>query len=134
MNYLNKKCIAVIILSLFVISCAGHKVTFKEAAYKTLSAAATSYEQTMSALGDYYRQGKISEKEKAEIIEAANAYWSSYHSAVLAFEVYERFNTMGGEQDKVKARQELDSALKDLNNALFELLKISNKYLARLKN
>ena len=134
MNKMNKKNFALVIfLCLFYMSCAGHKPTFKETAYKTLSAAATSYEQTMLALGDYYKQGKISEETKDKIIEAANVYWSAYHSAVLAFEVYERSITMEGEQNKVKAKQQLDAALNDLNKALLNFLEMSNDYLSRLK-
>jgi len=126
--------VAILLCCFFVVSCAHkQKPTFKQAAYKTLTAAATSYEQTMSALGDYYKRGKISEATKNKIIEAANVYWGAYHSAVLAFEVYERSNTLEGSADKVEAEQKLQKALAELNQALFKFLELSNEYLSRLK-
>ena len=121
-----------LIMTLIQMSC-SHTPTAREVAFKTLSTAATSYEQTMTALGDYYKQGKISEETKDKIIEAGNIYWSAYHSAVIAFEVYERSNQIGSGVDRAKLKAEMDVALNELNMALLEFLQIADNYMRRLR-
>ena len=126
------KLVVGLIIATFIIGC-SHQLTTREVAFKTLSAAATSYEQTMTVLGDYYRQGKISEDTKDKIVAAGDVYWGAYHSAVIAFEVYERSNQIDGNADKAKLKADMDVALNELNMALLEFLQIADDYMHRLK-
>jgi hypothetical protein len=106
------------ILSLLVSSCAVNQATYEQNVYKGLNMAATTYESTMETIGEAYKKGMISEPMKEKIIEKANIYWKTYHSAVLAYEIYLRQKTT---DNKLK----LDGLVQNMNNALVEFLEIS---------
>lgn len=123
----------VIGLLLITSACRGTSPSVSEVAFKTLSTAATSYEQTMKALGDYYKQGKISEETKEKIISAGEVYYGAYHSAVIAFEVYQRAGDLKTAADKAKLRADLDTALLELSNTLSEFLVAADSYIKEIK-
>jgi hypothetical protein len=62
--------------------------SFDQNAYKSLRIAKTSYDTTLSALGDLYKAGKLSEAQKDNIIKVAKVYFVAYQAAVRAYEVY----------------------------------------------
>lgn len=68
-----------------LIGCA----TFTANSYKALSAAAVTYDTTMKSAADLYKQGKVTDEQKAKIVEIGNYYWAAYHVAVDALAAYE---------------------------------------------
>jgi len=63
-----------------------------ENSYKTLATAGVTYDQTMRAVADAYKQGLINESQKAEIMEIAQKFHRAYHAAVDALEEYKKGN------------------------------------------
>jgi ABC-type glycerol-3-phosphate transport system substrate-binding protein len=76
--------VVLVLMTLLLAGCA----TFDQNTYKSLNIAKVTYTQTMSALGDAYKAGKISEAQKDVIIKVANVYYVAYNAAVKAYEVY----------------------------------------------
>ncbi len=100
-----------IILSFMTFGCAHQQQTPEQIGYKTLSTAAEVYETTMSAMSDLYKQGKLSESDKDKVVEVAKIYWSTYHSATLAMDVWMRTKNA---DDKIV----LDKAIAELTAAI----------------
>jgi hypothetical protein len=104
--------IALLILS----SCAT--TSFKDSSFKALNMAASTYEGTMETIGDAYKKGMIDESTKENIIKKADVYWKAYHSSVIIYEIYIR-------QETPENKQKLVDNLDEMNNALIELLEVS---------
>ena len=113
--------LAIIIL---LCSCAVNTASYEKNIYKVLNMAATTYESTMETIGDAYKRGLIDDSAKEKIIEKANIYWKSYHSAVLAYEMYIR------QKDNL-SKNRLDKYVKEMDDALFEFLEISQSNLSQ---
>jgi len=110
------------IASCLLISCAVNTATYEQNVYKGLNMAATTYESTMETIGEAYKKGLIDEKTKEKIIQKADIYWKTYHSAVLAYEIYMRQKTTAN-------KDRLDTIVKSMDNALVEFLEISQENL-----
>jgi ABC-type glycerol-3-phosphate transport system substrate-binding protein len=100
-----------VLMALLLAGCA----TFDQNAYKSLNTAKITYTQTMSALGDAYKAGKISVAQKDAIIKVANVYYVAYNAAVKAYEVYHANQT-------VTNQDQLIALLNDAAAKLGELL------------
>ena len=120
----------IIIISIFIsvillASCATTTTqSYEKNVFKALNMAATTYENTMETIGDAYKKGMISESVKASIIEKANIYWKTYHSAVLSYEIYLR-------QKNDTSKAKLENAMKNMNSALVQFLQISQSNLEK---
>lgn len=108
----------ILFLTISIISCASSTVTFKDNTFKSLSMAASTYEETMTTIGEAYSKGIIDENEKELILETANVYWKAYHTTVISFEIYSRQQTPTNKTNVINNLQSLD-------NALIELLLVS---------
>lgn len=74
--------------------------TFEKNAYTSLSAARTTYTQSMLAIQDLQRQGKLTQADAKKIYPVAAAYYNAYLSSVAAFEVYRKTKSTA-DQDKL---------------------------------
>ena len=110
--------VLVLLLFLFSFACAH----FVENSYKTLATAGVTYDQTMRAVADAYKQGLINESQKAEIMEIAQKFHRAYHAAVDALEEYKKGNLDQAEvEEKVLAvSQILDELLEKVKPLIRE--------------
>lgn len=117
MNKLKKRMSVVVVFLVMAIFIMAGCASFTGNAYKTLTTSATVYESTMAAAGDAYKQGLITDEDKAKIISIADKYWTAYHASVIALEVYERTKSTA---NKSKA----EAALVEVSRVYGELLSI----------
>ena len=85
------------------------------AAYKTLSAAASSYDLAMTAIGQLYRDGWIGEEEKAKAIDVGHKFRAAYETACDALTVWAAASEAGAEA-------KFNTALNEMNGALVRFL------------
>jgi len=96
---------------LLAFSCAN----FTRDAYRTLTLGQQSYDATLSAMGDLYREGKVTETQKDKAIELGRAYKLAHNGAVEALTVYEE---QGGSDNKDAYLKAAEAASKALANLL----------------
>ena len=82
-----------IILILGLVACAS----FTRDAYRTLTVSQQTYDTTLSVMGDLYREGKITEAQKAQAIDIGRAYKLAHNEAVASISLYEE---KGGQANK----------------------------------
>lgn len=82
-----------IILIFGLIACAS----FTRDAYRTLTVSQQTYDTTLSVMGDLYREGKITDKQKNQGIEIGRAYKLAHNEAVASLTLYEE---KGGQANK----------------------------------
>jgi hypothetical protein len=108
---------SILLLSLAISACAT--VSFERNAVNVLSNAATVYENAMPVIGDLAKKGLLSDEERTAALQAGLIFWSAYHEAELALEVYHATKT-------AEAEAKLETALKalaDRMGAFYEVLK-----------
>lgn len=106
-----------VVLFAAIVSCA----TFKQNAYSTLYTAGVAYDTALTVAGDLYKQGKVTEAQKVEIIKYANPFYASYHAAVDAFEVWNKTQTTTDQSKLVTALKEILPKLTNLKDYLTRL-------------
>ena len=106
-----------VVLFAAIASCA----TFKQNTYTTLYSAGVTYDTAMSVAGDLYKQGKVTDAQKAEIIKYANPFYSAYHGAVDAFEVWNKVQTVESKDKMVTAMLEMMKKAASLKDYLARL-------------
>jgi ABC-type glycerol-3-phosphate transport system substrate-binding protein len=106
--------LVLMLMALLLAGCA----TFDQNAYKSLNTAKITYTQTMSALGDAYKAGKISEAQKAVIIKVANVYYVAYNAAVKAYEVYHNNPTVTNQDQLIALLTDAAAKLGELTPLL----------------
>jgi len=82
-----------LLVVLALVACA----TFTRDAYRTLTVSQQTYDTTLSVMGDLYREGKVTEAQKAKAIELGRAYKLAHNGAVTALVRYEE---QGGQASK----------------------------------
>jgi hypothetical protein len=82
-----------LLVVLALVACA----TFTRDAYRTLTVSQQTYDTTLSVMGDLYREGKVTEAQKAKAIELGRAYKLAHNGAVAALVRYEE---QGGQANK----------------------------------
>lgn len=82
-----------LLVVLALVACA----TFTRDAYRTLTVSQQTYDTTLSVMGDLYREGKVTEAQKAKAIELGRAYKLAHNGAVTALVRYEE---QGGQANK----------------------------------
>lgn len=85
---MNKRKSLFLFVSLVVLMFSFACATVDKTSYKTLYVSQTTYDTTMTMLGDLYKQGKITEKQKQKIIDKAKKYKEAHNLAVNAFLKY----------------------------------------------
>lgn len=120
-------------LVMFMVQGCGHtpsdpqqtpQQSFITGTYKTLKAAATTYETTYAALSDLYKQELLSVESRDKAIEYGNHFWTAYHSAVDLLFSYAK--TMKAE-DEAK----LNVAVIEVSKLLGVFLEYAGPYLAK---
>jgi uncharacterized membrane protein YciS (DUF1049 family) len=79
--------IYIMVLALFLVACAtlqNKQVT----AYKVLASTASLYDSSMKSLATLYAQGLITDEEKIQAIKAAEIFWTAWHEAKIACEIW----------------------------------------------
>ena len=83
-----------VVLLAFILGCA----TFTRNAYRTLAVSQQTYDATLSALGDMYKQGMLSDEHKDKAVELGTLYKAAHNSAVQALLQYESNPTPDNKQ------------------------------------
>jgi len=109
--------VTVCIIGLFMAGCAS----FTKNTYRALSVAKETREVGLSSMGDLYRQGKITEEQKDEIIKVGNEYRDAYLIAVDALVAYV---TTEKAEDKTK----LQTAMREFSTVSIKLTQLLQKY------
>jgi hypothetical protein len=112
---------AMVILLLFVVSCAGN---FQKNSYRGLGTMSVSYDVALKSAADLHGKGFISDEGKAEIIKHANSYKDAHNSAVQAFQDYLNAPAEQKETKEGQAKLAMQASL----NVYQELLGILTKY------
>ncbi len=105
-----------------LVSCA----TFSKDSYRTLSVSAETYHAAMSSMGDLYRQGLISEEEKAKAVELGSYFKAAYNAAIDANQAYLKV-------DSDQNRDKVTAALIEYSKVLGKVLEYINAVMAKAK-
>jgi hypothetical protein len=128
MKMVTKKAMRIVTLAIVVIAllagCGGNAASWKKHAYDGLYAAMETYESTRAAL-NALPDGKISEKDKQKIEEAAKAYRDAYHLAIDSIILYDQ-GIIGGEtiDEKIAAAAKLFT---EFLNAVIPYLEVKHE-------
>lgn len=114
------KLAAVLLLIVALAACAS--VTFTRDAYRALAAAGSTYDMAMKSAGSLYKEGKIHDQQKAQIISVAGKYRLAYFTAIDALAAYEKNRT-----GTTKTNAEM--AILSYQDALADLVKLINEFL-----
>jgi hypothetical protein len=71
----------------------------EQTTYSTLAISQTTYETTLSIIGDLYKQGKVPETKKDEIVAKAKEYKKAHNLTVEAFILYKQSEEIAKEKD-----------------------------------
>lgn len=74
-----------VLLAMFVVSC----TTLVRDGYRALSVSQQTYDSTLSALGDLYHQGMLTESQRDTAIKYGRLYRAAHNEAVTALLAYE---------------------------------------------
>lgn len=118
---LNYIIICIILTAFMSFGCATGPQSMESKTYKVLKTAADIYEAGMSAMGDLYAQGRINEQEKDKIIELANIFWGTYHSASASFDIWSRSKTEDNKIALDKILLELATSMDDFQQYVIPL-------------
>lgn len=102
-------------LVILFILAACETATIQTRTYKTLSISQTTYDTLLSAAGDLYKQGKIDEVQKEEIVQIGKIYKQFHNAAVGALL---KFNESGKLEDQESYLYNLSMA----SNTLAQLI------------
>ena len=97
-------------ICLFMVGCAS----FQRNTYRTLSVAKETYDVSMKSAADLYKQGRINDQQKTDIIRVGNEYRAAYFVAVDALVAY--------------AATEAASDKEKLQTAMTEFAKVSRSF------
>lgn len=90
--------------------------------YATLSVSQVTYDTALSTIGDLYKQGKIPEQTKAEIIEKAKKYKQAHNTAVAAFLAYKESGLVADQENYL-------DTLSKASTLLAEFLDLAKPYI-----
>ena len=108
MNRIRRKMMSVnLIVLLMVLSVTTSCSSFTKYAYSTIGTAGVTYDSSMTAFADMYKQGYITEDEKAMAIDIGGKYYEVYMTAVTTLEAYKQLDGVARENKKL----ELDELL-----------------------
>jgi hypothetical protein len=87
----------VFIVCAALVAVAASCATFTKDAYQSLSVSFQAYDATMRSVSDLYREGRVSEAQKRDVIAYGNLYVAAHNNAVQSLANYER---TGAAEDK----------------------------------
>ena len=107
---------------LFLANCATYSIGLTDSMYKLLLTSKVSYDTSMKVVADMYRQGRITDADKAKVIEIGTIYAEAHNLAVKALASYEKTKS---DTDQAKLAIQIELA----TNALAKLLEMLSPYL-----
>lgn len=114
------------VLMLAVLVNCAYTVGLTDSMYKLLLTSQVSYDTGMRVAVDMYKQGRITEADKAKIIEIGKEYAEAHNQAVKALTSYEKTKS-DTDQARLKAQVEIAT------QALSKLLELLQPYLTEVK-
>lgn len=109
-----------IMIMLTAVQCAS----FVKNTYSSLGTAGVLYDTSMKTVADLYRQGLMSEEDKAMAISIGRDYHDVYLSAVAALEIYQGM----AEGDKEGQKMHIMELMAKLSEIGGHLTTLINKY------
>lgn len=110
----------ILICSITFVGCNN----FLKTSYDTVYMASVTYETSRSILGDLYKEGKINEEQKTQIVEIATKYYHAIMLAKKALIAYKKVEDSGSQEGMDKARVVIIEALDFMQSAETDLLKL----------
>lgn len=98
----------------YLSSCASLETN----SYKTLAVSKTTYDTILSVAGTLYKEGKITETQKNEIITIGNKYKTAHNLAVTALLKYHDTKQLADQQDFIQKLGIASAALADFINTV----------------
>lgn len=114
-----------IITSGMIVSCSAARM--ENNVFKTLSVSQVTYDSALSTVGDLYKQGKLSEDTKQEIIEKAREYKQAHNTAVSAFLKYKESGLLDDEEDYL-------TKFAKASSLLAEFIRLAKPYIEKGEN
>ena len=91
--------------------------------WKALAVSSTTYDSVMTACGNLYKKGKISDEKKELIVSIGKVYTGSYFTAIKTMENYEKVISEGKSSEEVSAaKKAFKVAVTTLKADLFDLI------------
>lgn len=118
----TRNSLAILLLGLMLAVGCTYNVGLVQTTYKLLLTSQVSYDTGMKVAADLYRQGRISDSEKAAIIEVGATYAEAHNASVKALASYEKTKS-AADQERLTAQIEVATA------ALSKLLELLRPYL-----
>jgi len=109
--------VVVVLLCIAMAACA----TMQRDTYRALSAAASTYEQGMTAVAELDKAGKLTPEVRGQILSVARVYWVAYHGAADALATYAASSDKPNEERLVLAMGSMTSALAALLSEIAKL-------------
>ncbi len=109
---MRKKSLFLVMVLVWVMLAAC--ATFDLNAYKSLESARVTYNQTMSAAGQMWMEGRLTQAQVTEIQKIGNVYYSTYGMARNAYEVYHANPSPAGEGNLTKLLADVSSRLSEV--------------------
>lgn len=109
----------ILAFGLLATSCAN----FESVTYKTLYTTGIISDASMKSAGELYRQGKIDDEQVAKIIEMARIYYTAYHEAVVAFEIYRQTKSVTDKEKLIAVLNSLSEKFGEIKSYIDQLKK-----------
>lgn len=97
---------------------------FLKISYDTVYMASVTYETSRSILGDLYKEGRINEEQKTQIVEVATKYYHAIMLAKKALIAYKKIEESKNPETLDKARIAVVEALNFMLLVETDLLKL----------
>ena len=117
----TRKSLAILFVGIMLAACT-YNVGLVQTTYKLLLTSQVSYDTGMKIAADLYRQGRISDSEKARVIEVGTIYAEAHNASVKALASYEKTKS-AADQERLTAQIEVATT------ALSKLLELLRPYL-----
>lgn len=100
-----RKAVVILLIPLVLVGCAtfGER---KDVAYKSLLASATLYDNAMKIVAELDKSGLLTPDEKVVAVRSAYAFYTAWHSARLAVEIWMITEDSGAEDKAMFALKE----------------------------
>lgn len=105
---------------LLLVSCASH--SFIKNSYRALVAAETTYDSSLTAAAQLYKDGHITDNDRRRIITVAKKYKAAY---ALAKESVIQYETIKSDDSLIKAQQSMAAFIElsdELTNLMIQIL------------
>lgn len=110
------------IVLLLLVACAS----FTQNSYKALTVSQQTYDAALSALGDLYKQNKLTETQKDKAIQIGNLYKQAHNEAVTALLRYDASSDQTSQEAQKAAYMK---AIAEASKQLSALLEYAKPFL-----